>query len=63
MDGVSPGPGGNFIEGRKALTLGMGFNRQSTWEFDLSYTTFSGAGRYNLTSDRAVVGGNAKYSC
>ena len=62
VDGVSPGPGGNFIEGRKALTLGLGFSRQSTWEFDLSYTAFSGAGRYNLTNDRDFVGANVKYS-
>ncbi len=62
VDGVSPGPGGNFIEGRTALTLGVGFNRQSTWEFDLSYTIFSGAGRYNLINDRDFAGFNVKYS-
>jgi hypothetical protein len=62
VDGISPGPGGNFIEGRTALTLGLGFDRQSTWQFDLSYTTFGGGGRYNLTSDRDFVGVNAKYS-
>jgi hypothetical protein len=62
VDGISPGPGGNFIEGRKALTLGLGFDRQSTWQFDLSFTTFSGAGRYNLVSDRDFVGANVKYS-
>ncbi len=62
VDGVSPGPGGNFIEGRTALTLGLGFNRQNTWEFDLSFTQFSGAGRYNLVNDRDFVAANAKYS-
>ncbi|MFQ5528164.1 MAG: DUF1302 domain-containing protein [Thermoanaerobaculia bacterium] len=62
VDGVSPGPGGNFIEGRNALTVGFGFNRQSTWEFDLSYTAFSGASRYNLVNDRDFAGINIKYS-
>ncbi len=62
VEGVSPGPGGNFIEGRTALTLGMRFNRQNTWEFDFSYTMFSGAGRYNLVNDRDFLGVNAKYS-
>jgi hypothetical protein len=62
VSGISPGPGGNFIEGRTALTLGLGFDRQNTWQFDLSYTTFSGAGRYNLISDRDFVGVNIKYS-
>ncbi len=62
VDGVSPGPGGNFIEERKALTLGVGFSRQATWEFDLSYTLFTGAGRYNLINDRDFIGTNVKYS-
>lgn len=62
VDGVSPGPGGNFIEGRTALTLGIGFDRQSTWEFDLSYSLFSGGGRYNLINDRDFAGINIKYS-
>ncbi len=62
VDGVSPGPGGNFIEGRTALTLGVGFSRQATWQFDLSYTMFSGAGRYNLINDRDFLGTNVKYS-
>ncbi len=62
VDGVSPGPGGNFIEGRTALTLGVGFSRQATWQFDLSYTMFSGASRYNLINDRDFIGTNVKYS-
>ncbi len=62
VSGISPGPGGNFIEGRTALTLGLGFDRQSKLEFDLSYTTFSGGGRYNLIGDRDFVGTNIKYS-
>ncbi len=62
VSGVSPGPGGNFIEGLTALTLGIGFSRQATWEFDFSYTMFEGAGRYNLTNDRDFVGSNVKFS-
>ncbi len=62
VDGVSPGPGGNFIEGRTALTLGLGFSRQAIWQFDLSYTMFAGAGRYNLINDRDFIGSNVKYS-
>ncbi len=62
VDGVSPGPGGNFIDGRTALTLGLRFVYQNTWELDLSYTTFDGADRYNLINDRDFLGGNIKYS-
>ena len=62
VEGVSPGPGGNFIEDRTALTLGLGFDRQATWEFDLSWTDYSGASRYNLISDRDFFGVNVKFS-
>jgi hypothetical protein len=62
VDGVTPGPGGNFIDGRTALTLGLGFDRLARWEFDLSWTTYGGAGRYNLIHDRDFIAANIKYS-
>jgi hypothetical protein len=62
VDGVSPGPGGNFIEGRKGLTLGLGFNYLSKWELDFSYTSFFGADRYNLQNDRDFLAANVKFS-
>jgi hypothetical protein len=62
IDGVSPGPGGNFIEGRKGLTLGLGFNYLSKWELDISYTSFFGADRYNLQNDRDFLAANIKFT-
>nr|VFK52562.1 MAG: Protein of unknown function (DUF1302) [Candidatus Kentron sp. TUN]VFK53045.1 MAG: Protein of unknown function (DUF1302) [Candidatus Kentron sp. TUN] len=62
VSGVSPGPGGNFIEDRKAVTLGLMAVYKNQWEADLSYTIFSGAGRYNLLNDRDFVAFNLKYS-
>lgn len=62
VDGTSPGPGGNFIDGRKALTLGLGFTYQINLEWDLSYTQYMGAGRYNLINDRDFFAANVKYS-
>ncbi|MCK4503256.1 MAG: DUF1302 family protein, partial [Desulfuromonadales bacterium] len=38
VDGNSPGPGGNFLEDRKAVTLGLGANYLNQWTADLSYT-------------------------
>ena len=61
VSGITPGPGGNFIEGNKAFTLGVNFNHQSTWFMDLSYTNFFGAGRYNLINDRDFVAANIKF--
>jgi hypothetical protein len=62
VDGVTPGPGGSFVEGRKALTVGLGFEYQNAWQIDISYTNYSGAGRWNLINDRDFVGGFIKYS-
>jgi hypothetical protein len=62
VKGVSPGPGGNFLEGRKALTVGLTANYKINWEFDVSYTAFSGAGRYNLIADRDFLATNVKFS-
>ena len=62
VSGNSPGPGGNFLEDRKAVTLGLGANYLNQWTADLSYTDFFGAGRYNLINDRDFVAFNIKYS-
>jgi hypothetical protein len=62
VDGNTPGPGGNFLEDRRAITFGLGASYQSTWSADLSYTDFFGAGRYNLINDRDFVAFNIKYS-
>lgn len=62
VDGVTPGPGGNFIEGRHALTAGVTAGYLTSWEFDLSYSNFGGAGRYNLINDRDFVAAVVKYS-
>ena len=62
VDGNTPGPGGAFIDGRTAFTLGIGFEYLSKLQFDLSWTTYSGAGRYNLINDRDFIAANVKYS-
>ncbi len=62
VDGVTPGPGGNFIDGRTAFTIGIGTTYQNRWEIDLSYTSYSGASRYNLINDRDFIGGFVKFS-
>ena len=62
VDGVSPGPGGPFLAGFKALSVGIAADYQNAWEIDLSYTMYDGAGRYNLINDRDFIGGFIKYS-
>ncbi len=62
VNGTTPGPGGNFIEGRQSLTLGVEANYLNEWSVDLSYTRFSGAGIFNLLNDRDFVAFTARYS-
>ncbi len=62
VDGVTPGPGGSFIAGRMAATVGIQAGYQNAWQIDLSYTSFMGASRYNLINDRDFIGGFVKYS-
>ncbi|MDR3386707.1 MAG: DUF1302 domain-containing protein [Rudaea sp.] len=62
VNGTSPGPGGNFIEGRKSVTLGVEANYLNQWSLDFSYTDYFGGGQFNLISDRDFVAFVAKYS-
>ena len=60
--GTSPGPGGPFLEGRFAVTLGAAATYLQRWRADLSYTLFSGASRYNLQNDRDFASATLQYS-
>ena len=62
VSGTTPGPGGNFVEGRYGATVGVGASYQSKLEFDASYTKFGGASRYNELTDRDFIAVTAKYS-
>ena len=60
--GNTPGPGGNFIEGFKQVTLGVSADYQNTWKADMSYTSFFGAGSQNLLQDRDFAAVSISYS-
>jgi Protein of unknown function (DUF1302) len=62
VKGTTPGPGGNFVEGREALSLGLGANLQNRWQLELTYTKYAGAGRYNDMIDRDWAAAAIKYS-
>ena len=62
VNGTAPTPGGNFIEGRTATTLGVEAVYLNQWAADLSYSIFSGAGDRNLIGDRDFVSFTVKYS-
>ncbi len=62
VKGTTPGPGGNFVEGRYGLTLGVAANLQAKWEIDMSWTKYGGAGRWNDINDRDYVAATLKFS-
>ncbi|MDX1355899.1 MAG: DUF1302 domain-containing protein [Halomonas venusta] len=53
---------GNFIEGRKAYTLGVKASYLNSLEGELAYTEFFGGGQNNGSRDRDNIGVNVKYS-
>ena len=62
VSGNTPGPGGNFIEGFKQVTVGLGAEYQNSWRADLSYTPIFGAGSQNLLQDRDFLAFSVSYS-
>ncbi len=62
VNGTTPGPGGNFIQGRKSITAGIEAVYLNDWAFDLAYTNFYGAGVFNNIADRDFVTLSVKYS-
>ncbi|MCM2377051.1 DUF1302 domain-containing protein [Pseudomonas marginalis] len=54
VKGYSPGPGGNFEEGRKAVSLGVDAEYQNTYTVGLNYTNFFG-GKFSTVDDRDFV--------
>jgi len=51
VDGVSPAPGGNFIEGEKVLGFALNAEYQNTYTGSISFTQYSG-GISNSVADR-----------
>jgi hypothetical protein len=62
VTGTSPGPGGNFVQGRYAATLGVSASLRAKTELTVDYTNFGGAGQYNLLNDRDFISASVKYS-
>jgi hypothetical protein len=54
VKGYSPGPGGNFEEGRKAVSLGVDAEYQNTYTVGLNYTNFFG-GKFTTVDDRDFI--------
>jgi hypothetical protein len=62
VSGTTPGPGGAFVDKRKQLTLGLAFNYLNEWIFDFAYTSYMGAGEFNMLKDRDFFSASVRYS-
>ena len=61
VNGITPGPGVNFVEGRKALTLGLNAKYLERWQAGVRYTNFFGREHLNPIHDRDFVSIDFKY--
>jgi hypothetical protein len=50
--GNGPEPGSQFIDGRLTAALGLQLNYLSKYSAGITYTNFSGGGRYNVVNDK-----------
>lgn len=61
VDGISPGPGENFLRGRKTIAALVETRYKSNLSFNVGYTWFTGGGQYNLLSDRDYAQAYVRY--
>ena len=62
VKGTTPGPISNFVEDRKAVTLGLSMDYQSMWKAGIGYSSFFGAGTANVMGDKDFIAANISYS-
>ncbi len=62
VKGHAPGPGANFIEGRKSIGLSVKAEYLNQYSATLAYTNYFGGGKLNAVSDRDNVALSVSYS-
>ncbi|MBV8062822.1 MAG: DUF1302 family protein, partial [Nevskia sp.] len=61
VQGTAPGPGGNFVAGRKQVNTLIEARYQQALSFDIGYTWYWGGGTFNTLSDRDFAQFYLKY--
>jgi len=61
VQGTAPGPGGNFVAGRKQVNTLVEARYQQALSFDIGYTWYWGGGVFNTLSDRDFAQFFVKY--
>ena len=62
VNGVTPSPLGNYVEGRKQIQAGVAFEYLGQWQLDLGYTVFTGGGQQNQLRDRDFAQAAIRYA-
>jgi hypothetical protein len=62
VNGYAPGPGANFVEGRKSVGLSVRADYLNQYSATLAYTSYFGGGKHNAVSDRDNVAFSVSYS-
>ena len=62
VNGTTPSPLGNFVEGRKAISIGLTATYQNQISMNMQYTNFFDGGDYNLLRDRDFASISISYS-
>ncbi len=55
VNGIAPGPGENFIEGRKNFIINFEIRYKNNWAFFPGYAWWTGGGSQNLLRDRDLA--------
>lgn len=61
VEGVSPGPTTQFVEGRRSAALGLTMEFSPNFDVDVSYSAFFGGGNFNVRNDRDNASLNVAY--
>ena len=61
VSGITPGPGGAFLEDRKSVAVGASFNYINKVTANLSYVSFFGGKPVNAGVDRDFISFNIRY--
>lgn len=61
VDGISPGPAGNFVRGRKSVNFNLETRYKSDFSFTVGYNWFFGGKEQNLYRDRDTLQVFARY--
>jgi hypothetical protein len=61
VGGISPGPAGNFVRGRKELDSILEIRYRADLSLNIGYTWFWGGGQYNTLRDRDFAQAFVKY--